>query len=428
MRVLPLASTGTVVSSAWMRSAAKTWARIASTSGISVAAAGADPVGQRRDVELDALAGVGVALPVERQMQAVLGEQHVGQQIAGPARPRGIGCDGAGGWVIASQARQENFSRTCWITFHCRGTSSSVSVTSSPSLRNGCRRSRGRRRRRIDDALARQMLGQRPARRLAPLESLAPSIFSRPPLRCHLRRRLGLGRVLFEVGELQLELLEERAALRGLAEPLVAQLGDRELQLLDQQRRRASASACAPSRCASRAARLRGSIIAFSVVDIIGKRIGGAHHRKMESQRRCACANPRSCSRFTIAAISRPLAAATSAAACRQSMPFEQIAELRRRDRHRAVSRRRPDEAAALQPLGEQAHALAVVPEHLDQTAATAAEHEQMAAVRIALELLLDQQRQAVEALAHVGVAGRQPHPHAARDRDHRRRLPASAP
>ena len=39
MRVWPLASTGTVVSSAWMRSAAKTCARIASTSGISVAAA-----------------------------------------------------------------------------------------------------------------------------------------------------------------------------------------------------------------------------------------------------------------------------------------------------------------------------------------------------------------------------------------------------
>ena len=28
------------------------------------------------------------------------------------------GCEGAGGCVIASQARQENFSRTCWITFH----------------------------------------------------------------------------------------------------------------------------------------------------------------------------------------------------------------------------------------------------------------------------------------------------------------------
>jgi hypothetical protein len=37
---------------------------------------------------------------------------------------------------MASHLRQENFSRTCWITFHCDGTNSSVSVTSSPSFRS----------------------------------------------------------------------------------------------------------------------------------------------------------------------------------------------------------------------------------------------------------------------------------------------------
>src|SRR6266567_791955 len=47
-----------------------------------------------------------------------------------------------------------------------------------------------------------------------------------------------------------------------------------------------------------------------------------------------------------------------------------------------------------------------------------------VSAVRIALELLLDQQRQAVEALTHVRVAGRKPNPRAAREPDHRRRLP----
>ena len=57
------------------------------------------------------------------------------QPRPGPARPRAMGCEGAGGWVIASQERQENFSRTCWITFHWRGTISSISVTSSPILR-----------------------------------------------------------------------------------------------------------------------------------------------------------------------------------------------------------------------------------------------------------------------------------------------------
>jgi hypothetical protein len=36
--------------------------------------------------------------------------------------------------VIFSHDRQLNFSRTVWITFHWRGTTSNVSVTSSPSL------------------------------------------------------------------------------------------------------------------------------------------------------------------------------------------------------------------------------------------------------------------------------------------------------
>src|SRR5271156_7184150 len=52
----------------------------------------------------------------------------------GPAKPRGVTWNGAGGWVIVSHARHENFSRTVWITFHWRGITSSVSVTSSPNF------------------------------------------------------------------------------------------------------------------------------------------------------------------------------------------------------------------------------------------------------------------------------------------------------
>src|SRR5271156_2054218 len=44
-----------------------------------------------------------------------------------------------------------------------------------------------------------------------------------------------------------------------------------------------------------------------------------------------------------------------------------------------------------------------------------------MARMRIALQRLLHDQRQPIEALAHVGVACRQPHPNARGDRDHRR-------
>src|ERR1700733_7243687 len=47
-----------------------------------------------------------------------------------------------------------------------------------------------------------------------------------------------------------------------------------------------------------------------------------------------------------------------------------------------------------------------------------------MSAMRIAPQRLLDHQRQAIKTLAHVGVAGRQPNPRAARHRNHRRRLP----
>ena len=34
----------------------------------------------------------------------------------GPAQPRAITWNGAGAWLIFSQSRQVNFSRTCWIT------------------------------------------------------------------------------------------------------------------------------------------------------------------------------------------------------------------------------------------------------------------------------------------------------------------------
>src|SRR6185312_17027522 len=79
---------GTVVSSAWMRSAAKTWLRIASTSGVRVAAEAPNPVRERRDIEVDTFAPVNVALTMERQVQAVLGEQDMGQQLRSRASTR----------------------------------------------------------------------------------------------------------------------------------------------------------------------------------------------------------------------------------------------------------------------------------------------------------------------------------------------------
>src|ERR1700738_77327 len=53
----------------------------------------------------------------------------------GPAQPLATAWNGAGAWLIFSQSRQLNFSRTVSTPFHSRGTDSSVRVTSSPSLR-----------------------------------------------------------------------------------------------------------------------------------------------------------------------------------------------------------------------------------------------------------------------------------------------------
>ena len=96
----------------------------------------------------------------------------------------------------------------------------------------------------------------------------------------------------------------------------------------------------------------------------------------------------------------------------------QKVSELRRRDRHGAVGGARPQESASLQPLGEQACALAVMPDHLQEVAPATAKAKQMAAQRIAPKHLLDLQRQARKSLPHVRVPGRQPHPHAVRNRD----------
>src|ERR1700730_3376025 len=61
------------------------------------------------------------------------------------------------------------------------------------------------------------------------------------------------------------------------------------------------------------------------------------------------------------------------------------------------------------------------MPYNLDQIAAATPEDIEIAGMRIALQALLNRQRQTLHAAAHVGVAGGDPDPDAARDRDHRR-------
>jgi len=61
------------------------------------------------------------------------------------------------------------------------------------------------------------------------------------------------------------------------------------------------------------------------------------------------------------------------------------------------------------------------MPKNFDQVTAFPAKNVKIAGMRIVLQLLLNWQRQAVHAFAHIGTADRQPHPHPARNRDHRR-------
>jgi hypothetical protein len=84
---------------------------------------------------------------------------------------------------------------------------------------------------------------------------------------------------------------------------------------------------------------------------------------------------------------------------------FQQVTELRWRERHHPGQAHGPGRHARAPP------------------AVSPAEYEQMPAVWITLERPLHQKRQAIKALACVGVAGRQPNPSLRPGRGYRRRL-----
>ena len=137
--------------------------------------------------------------------------------------------NGAGGWVIFSHDRQVNFSRTVWITFHCRGTTSRVSVIVSPSLASLPPQHGQARRAGDHHTLARQMRRKRRPHRLLAGE------------RVHRRtadRRGGdlvFGRAGRGFLELQFQLVEQlAAALGGLPVLFAPQLGDQQLVVGDQ--------------------------------------------------------------------------------------------------------------------------------------------------------------------------------------------------
>src|SRR5258708_4722027 len=95
-----------------------------------------------------------------------------------------------------------------------------------------------------------------------------------------------------------------------------------------------------------------------------------------------------------------------------QAPSGQQISQLRRRDRHRAVGHARPQKPATLQSLREQAGALAVMPDHLQQIAAAPTKAKQMSAQRIAPQHLLHPQPPTPKPLPHTHLTAPPPYPH----------------
>jgi hypothetical protein len=243
------------------------------------------------------------------------------------------------GSVIPWQSRQENFSRTCSTTFQRLGSHSSdfgnnlaeFAQVHAAAFATGARR-------RINDALARKTVRQRPARRLDP----RPFAFLILLLGSgDLGRGLFLGLRLLEIGDGKLQLLDELlAALRGLPELLAPALARMSFS-----RSISSAQTSASLRASDNVSRW-ARIIAWAAARSVGIRSGSIitirfnHIRKQKSR-------PIYLSHQTTTALcSRP----RTPGFLRHSPidAVEKVSRLSGADRHHATGDGRPKEAAPL--------------------------------------------------------------------------------
>jgi hypothetical protein len=377
--------------------------------------AGADPVGEGRNVEVDPLAGEGVGLTVQRQMVAKLADQDHGEQARaseaardGVRRRRRLG-DGLAvpaGEFLAHALDDLPAPRLAFERLRHDLAELAQARPAAPAA--GARRD-------FHDALDRQIV-----RQLA--GTAGSALLRRSGRRRHLGAGLFLRLRLLQIFDHELELLDEQlAALRRLSETLVARLGELELQPLDLESARFGFGLRGGDRLALRQDhRVRARQIGWKIV---GRRFGGACHvadlsrfgRKNRPQTKgvsqSAAAFPvLSCGRRTPGLARRPPVDAG-----------QKIAELRSGNRHHAVRDRGPQEAASLQAFRKKTRALSVMPNDLDQVASSPPKDPQIAGMRIALERFLHQERKRTEPLAHIRMARRQPNPRAARKGDHRR-------
>jgi hypothetical protein len=231
-------------------------------------------------------------------------------------------------------------------------------------------------RRRDDHALAREMIGERLARRPLALEGS----YGLRPRRSLLGRQLVLRRRRLQLFERKLHLLQQpRFTLRASAVKLPTQLLDLQLVVGDQRSFRTGIGELGfrlePSGALGKDHRMRSR-------EIGRQRFRRRHHAVTESYSLATAKQKPSSHRCWSPRLLRmsPVDAG------------QKITKLRARDRHHAVRRARPQEAAAFQSLREQARPLAVMPDHLQQVAATTTEAKQMTAQRVAMQNLLDLQ------------------------------------
>ena len=169
-----------------------------------------------------------------------------------------------------------------------------------------------------------------------------------------LGRGLLLGSPLHQLTELQLQLIEQpRAALGGWAEPRVLQLGDGELEALDlgvevidamrgrdqlRLQRYDIVGKLAPDRVSCASHNNCFAIASISVVTII-----------LRTSRRCHTGRRADAGAARSSRNQRP----PRVLRCAPVDALQHVAELRQRDRHRAIDRCQPDEASPFEPLGE---------------------------------------------------------------------------
>ena len=258
--------------------------------------AGADLVGQRRQAQIDALAPVALALAVQRLMLAELLEQDHGQQVgAGEAARRHMeGCRRLRD-RLAFPARELLAHRLDHLPLarnHLQRLGD-VLAQLRQLARAAARTALGRG---DHDALARQMIGERLARRPLALERLD----GLRPRRRLLGRQLILRRRRLQLLELKLHLLQQpRLVLRARAVELAAQLLDLELEMaisasvLERSACAFAASALALAASLALAAALARSPLPSRLPGARRVRQGSSHARQRD--RRAAIQTTRSC-------------------------------------------------------------------------------------------------------------------------------------